>query len=97
MTDRARTAERSARRPRTSGRGEALRDRRAADDPFVPGAPTPHMYAGRTRGCDQISRMVFMMVPALVATTPPSIAPAIIFGDCKPLPLHFSQAKRPPA
>ncbi|SLI38665.1 Uncharacterised protein [Mycobacteroides abscessus subsp. abscessus] len=38
-----------------------------------------------------------MIVPALVATTPPIIAPATIFGDCMALPDHFSQAKRPPA
>ncbi len=53
---------------------------------------------GSPRGARaQNSRTVFMMVPALVATTPPSIAPAIIFGDCNPPPLHFSQANLPPA
>ncbi|MQY17034.1 hypothetical protein NRB20_00970 [Nocardia sp. RB20] len=39
----------------------------------------------------------FMIVPALVATMPPIMAPATIFGDCEPPPVHFSQAKWPPA
>jgi hypothetical protein len=39
----------------------------------------------------------FMMVPALVAITPPIIAPAIIFGESRVPPLHFSQANLPPA
>ncbi len=43
---------------------------------------------------DQITE--FMIVPALVAIAPPAMAPAIIFGDCKAPPFHFSQAKRPP-
>ncbi len=42
-------------------------------------------------------RTAFMMVPALVATMPPIMAPATIFGEASPLPDHFSQANRPPA
>ncbi|SFM84733.1 Uncharacterised protein [Nocardia asteroides] len=46
---------------------------------------------------DRDQSMAFMMVPALVATAPPIIAPAIIFGDSSPPPVHFSQANLPPA
>src|SRR5690606_7831197 len=45
----------------------------------------------------QMVSTVFMIVPALVATTPPIMAPATIFGDCSAPPDHFSQANLPPA
>lgn len=45
---------------------------------------------------DQPPTIVFMIVPALVATAPPSMAPATIFGEFMAPPFHFSHAKRPP-
>src|SRR5690606_29219360 len=40
--------------------------------------------------------MAFMIVPALVATAPPIMAPAICFGAVSAPPFHFSQANLPP-
>lgn len=80
---------------------------RTPDDPSSP-ARTRELgsrcLAGRggpelsgPRRADRDQSMAFMIVPALVATAPPIIAPAIIFGDSSPPPVHFSQANLPPA
>lgn len=73
----------SVRTHQNSGRAVPRRSRR-------PGHPD------RLRA-DRNQSTAFMMVPALVATAPPIMAPATIFGDSKPPPVHFSQANRPPA